>query len=115
MTPRDWFKFHRGSPRQPRGASFVVLGPWAVTDDDGTPSDRYGALGDHTRDGWKLRWSVTDRGRGRRFYELTVETFGDLLAVVRLGPVEAGRRIDAATRGLAKRLGVSGVAQMGRV
>lgn len=104
MKAREWIEFHRGSAREAKGAAFEVFGPWQRTNT--ADSDPRGARGEHTRDGWRLHW------HGRKwpsFYTVTVPTFADLLRVVRLGPDEAARRMDAAHKAASKALGVRAV------
>lgn len=98
LAARCLITFHRGSPRHPKGATFKVAGPWA---------ERSHTLGHHTHYGWNLVWCATLPDCCEAFYEVDVQTFGDIVRIVALGPHEAARRVEEARELAAKLLGAA--------
>ena len=65
------------------------------------------ALGQHTRYGWSLVWAAVLPEIGLDFYEVAVQTFGDIVRIIALGPHEAARRVEDARGAVEKLLGAS--------
>ena len=101
---RSWIYFYRGSPKNPRGSGFWIYGPWTCkgTEDKPIGHGRYGAMGDHGRHGWVLRWQVSGG-----FWKVYVKTFADIMRIAKLGPMEAAKRVEKAIVSLDKAIGIN--------
>ena len=106
MKALDFIKWINGSPRKPTQASFVFLdnSPWGRT-------SGVVASGWHTRNGWRVEWHAPD-GPLVVFGRVTLQSWPDVTAMLRLGPVEAANRINLAIYKAAETLGFK-VAAMG--